>query len=55
VGEAVNDPGYRDTMRKSFTSVQFMGPAAYQRLLHDRDKSWHAYLSDPRFLALMKE
>jgi tripartite-type tricarboxylate transporter receptor subunit TctC len=55
VGEAVNDPGYRDTMRKSFTSVQFMGPAAYQRLLQDRARSWHAYLSDPRFLALMRE
>ncbi|HEY5899772.1 MAG TPA: tripartite tricarboxylate transporter substrate binding protein [Burkholderiales bacterium] len=55
VAEAVKEPAFRDVMRKTYTSVQYLNPEQYLALLQERERDWQRYLAIPAFRELMKQ
>lgn len=54
VAEAVKEPGFLETMRKTYTSVEYLGPRDYREALQKRDGDWRRHLSNARFVELLK-
>lgn len=54
VDEAVKTPEFQALMKKTFTSIRYLPPAAYQTMLVEREADWKRHLSNPKFLDVMK-
>jgi tripartite-type tricarboxylate transporter receptor subunit TctC len=55
LAEATREPQFRDVMKKTFTTVQYLNTEQYRALLQERDKAWQGYLANPKFRELMKQ
>jgi|LauGreDrversion4_2_1035121.scaffolds.fasta_scaffold11798_8 tripartite-type tricarboxylate transporter receptor subunit TctC len=54
VAEAVKEPSFLETMRKTYTSVEYVAPAEYRAQLQARDAEWRRHLGNARFVELLK-
>ncbi len=54
VAEAVKEPAFLETMRKTYTSVEYLSPSDYRVSLQKRDADWRKHLGNPRFVELLK-
>jgi tripartite-type tricarboxylate transporter receptor subunit TctC len=54
VAESVKDPAFRETMRKTFTSVEYLSPAQYRAALLERERDWQKHLANPAFRAQLQ-
>ena len=54
VAEAVKDAGFQETMRKSYTSIEYLGPAQYRAALAERERDWQRHLGNPKFRELLQ-
>lgn len=55
IAEATKDANFLSTMRKSYTSVQYLNPEDHLNLLSQREAAWEQYLSNPKFVQLLKQ
>lgn len=54
LAEATKSVNFLSTMRKSYTSVQYLNPEEHLNLLNQREAAWEQYLSNPKFVQLLK-
>ena len=55
IAEAVKEQGFRDAMRKTYTTIQYLNAEQYLGLLQEREKAWQGYLANPQFRQLMQQ
>lgn len=55
LAEAVNEPAFRDVMRKTYTTVEYLNRDQYLALLQERERDWQRYLANPTYRELMKQ
>ncbi len=55
VADAMKSAEFISLMKKTYTTVKYMGPVEYRAYLQERDKSWRSYLANPRFAELLKQ
>ena len=55
IAEAAADSNFRELMRKSAISVEYLNPEQYKALLVEREGAWNQHLNNPKFLDLIKK
>jgi tripartite-type tricarboxylate transporter receptor subunit TctC len=55
IAEACADTNFKDLMRKSAISVEYLNQDQYKSLLLDREVAWNQHLNNPKFLDLIKK
>lgn len=55
LAEAVNEPAFREVMRKTYTTVEYLNRDQYLALLQERERDWQRYLANPTYRELMKQ
>ena len=55
IAEAAADSNFKELMRKSAISVEYLNPEQYKALLVEREGAWNQHLNNPKFLDLIKK
>ena len=55
IAEASADTNFKELMRKSAISVEYLNPDQYKSLLVEREAAWNQHLNNPKFLDLIKK
>ena len=53
IADAVKLPDFQALMKKTYTSIQYLAPADYQKLLDEREREWRRYLGNAKFIEVM--
>ena len=55
IAEASGDTNFKELMRKSAISIDYLNPDQYKTLLQEREVAWNQHLNNPKFLDLIKK